>query len=129
MFTVFRYENAEGKGPYHAPFGKENEWMNLKLEMENLHADRLKWPGWRFDFREFGIFQPWSWDEPEEQNWVAGFATRQQAIKWFGKFSRLSKLSRGRRTTLEDCGFNLVGYQTNTVEFGKSGKQIRFLKE
>lgn len=102
--TVWRYENAEGYGPY-----TSHSWWDGKSDMATAHNDKDH-KSWEADELHWCL----------DSDYVAGCPNRQTLMQWFDGYHR----------GLLAGGFQIVTYRVpaEQVEVGYSGTQVAFLK-
>lgn len=102
LIPVYRYENESGEGPYRvdSDFSYDLGWNHNR---DNYH------PGWRQDF-----------EEQHKSEFVAGCDSIVSLNDWFSEF----------KLDLHKEGFRVKKYVVprEFIEYGKSGKQLRFKK-
>lgn len=113
MRTVYRYENADGKGPYNAHWSAGQ--YEAKYDMLYEHRDDAH-PAWSRYNEELDDYEM-----PEAQYTsahLAGCDSREALDAWFD----------GWHKALEDNGFRVVEYTVpaeNVID-GRSGLQVAF---
>jgi hypothetical protein len=102
--TVWRYEDAEGQGPY-----ASWRYWNGCVAMSGAHGDGSR-PSWENDELHWCI----------NSDYVAGCPSRELLMNWFDGFHR----------DLLAGGFQIVTYRIphERVEVGYSRTQVAFLK-
>lgn len=101
--TVWRYEGADGKGPYQ---GRDVPRLR---DMYRQHGDMSTHPNSYIDFTD---------GKPLPETWLSACASQVKLIRWFW----------GYNTILKQCGFKQVRYRVekSAVRYGMSGRQVSF---
>lgn len=97
---VYRYENNKGEGPYWQKF------TDSLVEMYNKHNGD-DYPGWLQDF-----------EVKNNPDYISGCNSLESLDKWFDGYKEL----------LNEAGYDIKTYliPKENIEYGKSGKQLRF---
>jgi hypothetical protein len=119
MRTVYRYEDADGRGPYNS-----DEWVNPSdqqdlLAQHNNDGIHRPWYTWLSQLLEDNVLPEDEFDPKEvTHEYRSGTDSREALDAWFD----------GWTDTLERNGFKVVEYEVpdNQVVMAKSGLQVAF---
>lgn len=105
MYTVYRFENDEGHGPYTGNGRSKFLKDCLKAHNGKSHPGAMSDMGFSF-----------VWDTR-----LCACESPDKLYEWFGKFHM--------RREISACGFKLIKYVVKELTYSKSGKQCAFEKE